>query len=128
MVETSMMSSSGSGCILGLLALRLVSATGVPFLFFTLLRDISDSSICAAGVGSRLRRVIGLDSPVRSGIVVVRLEGRLLGLCEPLGATDCTVTLMRASPVSMRKDLEGDPRGPGVPEECAIDGATLRRV
>ena len=29
---------------------------------------------------------------------------------------------MRASPVSMRNDLDGDARGIGVPE-CAIDGA-----
>jgi hypothetical protein len=32
------------------------------------------------------------------------------------------VTFMRASPVSMRNDLDGEARGIGVPE-CAIEGA-----
>lgn len=35
---------------------------------------------------------------------------------------------MRASPVSMRKDFEGEARGTGVVEECAIDGALRLNV
>ena len=101
------------------------------FLFLKLLLFESNTelSTCAAGVGCR-SLIVGLDSPVRSGMVVVRLAGRLLGDCDvrmPECDTGSTVTFMRASPVSMRKDLEGEARGFGGTEECAI-GATLRRV
>lgn len=102
---------------------------GVLFLFLRLLRKTSDSSICAAGVGSLLRLETGLDSPVRRGMVVVRLAGLLLGLCEFRASTGWTVTRICDSPVFMRKDLEGEARErAGVGEECLIGGATLRRV
>lgn len=66
---------------------------------------------------------------MRSGMVVVRLEGRLLGLCEAELCSDCTVIFRRASPASMRKDFDGEEwRGPGVPEKWEwVGGATLRR-
>jgi hypothetical protein len=59
---------------------------GVPFLFFELLLVTSkpELSICAAGVGC-LSRLVGLDSPVLRGMVVVRLADRvglLLGDCD----------------------------------------------
>ena len=86
--------------------------------------------MCAAGVGNLLRLEGGLDSPVRRGMVVVRLAGRLLGLCEVRALfTGWTVTRICDSPVFMRKDLEGEAReGAGVGEECLSGGATLRRV
>lgn len=121
-------------CFLALLV-STVSATapGVPFLFLELLpaTSVTELSTCAAGVGC-LNRLVGLDSPVRKGIVVVRLVERLLGVCDARGpelGSGWRVTFIRASPVSIRKDLEGEARGFGVVAECAMDvGATLRRV
>lgn len=51
---------------------------GVPFLFLALLLPTSspELSICAAGVGC-LSHLVGLDSPVLKGIVVVRLADRV---------------------------------------------------
>lgn len=96
------------------------------FLKLRLLTSKPELSTCAAGVGC-LSLMVGLDSPVRKGMVVVRLAGLLLGELDarmPGYMTGSTVTLMRASPVSMRKDLDGEARGLGATEE----GATLRRV
>lgn len=119
-----------------LLLLSTTSAVdpGVLFLFLELLlTSRPELSTCAAGVGC-LSHLEGLDSPVLKGIVVVRLTDRvgcLLGECDcrtPGWSTGSTVTLMRASPVSMRKDFEGEARGLRGAEECAIGEATLRRV
>lgn len=60
-----------------------VAPPGVPFLFLELLLVTSklELSTCAAGVGS-LSHLVGLDSPVLKGMVVVRLAdraARLLG-------------------------------------------------
>jgi hypothetical protein len=107
----------------------------VPFLFLELLLVTSkvELSTCAAGVGC-LSHFAVLDSPVLRGTVVVRLAdrvGRLLGECDARGpeySTGSTVTLIRASPVSMRKDFEGDARELCTAEECAIGDAMLRWV
>jgi hypothetical protein len=106
---------------------------GVPFLFLELrlLSSRPKLSTYAAGVGC-LSHLAVLDSPVLKGIVVVRLAdrvGRLLGECDarlPEWNTGSTVTLIRASPVSMRKDLAGEVRGSRAAEERTLGDAMLR--